>query len=152
PDNEGRVEEDGEHYKELLESVRALRTVYQRLHVVPHGSGYMLVDGEHRWRAAGDAGLSTVPCDVWPPGTTRADVLNAGLLLNAEGKKKAYGPVHTARALRELKNAFGLTQEEIAARNAIPRDRVADYLTILSSSDYLLNAFEKNSVPLRICV
>src|SRR5262245_49488904 len=30
PDNEGRVDEDGEHYKELLESVQALRTVYQR--------------------------------------------------------------------------------------------------------------------------
>jgi ParB-like chromosome segregation protein Spo0J len=38
-----------------------------------HGR-YTIVDGEHRWRAAGQLGMADVPCVVVPKGTTQEDM------------------------------------------------------------------------------
>ena len=51
-------------YAELLAEVKHLGRVPKPVVVRPNGDDYEIVDGEHSWRAAKDANLSVVSCEV----------------------------------------------------------------------------------------
>ncbi|MFB3882450.1 MAG: ParB/RepB/Spo0J family partition protein [Armatimonadota bacterium] len=73
---------DAESYPKLVESVRE-KGILEPLKVMPDPEGegrFILVDGYHRWRAAGDLGLEEVPCEVWDISPEEAKV--RGLQLN----------------------------------------------------------------------
>jgi ParB family chromosome partitioning protein len=50
--------------KELTREVKARGYVIHHLVVRPAGGEFVILDGEHQWRAATAAGLATVPCQV----------------------------------------------------------------------------------------
>jgi ParB/RepB/Spo0J family partition protein len=73
---------DAESYPKLVESIRE-KGILEPLKVMPdpeHEGHFILVDGYHRWRAAGDLGIEEVPCEVWDISSDEAKV--RGLQLN----------------------------------------------------------------------
>jgi ParB/RepB/Spo0J family partition protein len=73
---------DAESYPKLVESIRA-KGILEPLKVMPdpeQEGHFILVDGYHRWRAAGDLGIEEVPCEVWDISPEEAKV--RGLQLN----------------------------------------------------------------------
>jgi ParB/RepB/Spo0J family partition protein len=51
-------------FAELVAEVRHLGRLPKPVVVRPHCDGWLIVDGEHGWRAAREAGLAKVPCEV----------------------------------------------------------------------------------------
>ena len=73
---------DAESYPKLVESIRE-KGILEPLKVMPdpeQAEHFILVDGYHRWRAAGDLGLDELPCEVWDISPEEAKV--RGLQLN----------------------------------------------------------------------
>ena len=73
---------DAESFPKLVESVRE-KGILEPLKVMPDPEcegHYLLVDGYHRWKAAGELGIEEVPCEVWDITPEEAKV--RGLQLN----------------------------------------------------------------------
>jgi ParB family chromosome partitioning protein len=148
PDPSNRSIKDDEDLRALVDSIRVLG-ILSPLHVRARADeSYDLIDGERRWRAATLAGLSKVPCEVWPEGIDPKSVLVAGIVLNEQ--RKAHSCIHVARRLREIKNTYGLTAEGLSAQVGIPLDRVKTYSALFGASDFLLSFFEESDVPLKV--
>lgn len=95
-------------------------------------SGYTLLAGERRWRAAARAGLHQLPAIV------RNDLDDAqaallGLIENLQ--RESLGVVDTARGLQSLCDAHGLTHDAVAERIGKSRAYVTNYLRILNLAE-----------------
>ena len=112
---------------ELAESIRE-HGIIQPLIVTRAGSGYTLVAGERRWRAARLAGLRTVPALV--KDTSPQQLLELALVENLQ--RQDLGPLEEAAAYRQLLDEHGLTQEDVARRVGKSRSAVANSLRLLN--------------------
>jgi ParB family chromosome partitioning protein len=114
---------------ELEELTRSVERhgVVQPLVVRPAASGYQLVTGERRWRAAQRAGLSTVPCLVRE--TTDAETLQVALVENLQ--REDLNPMDAARGYHQLVEQFGSTQEQVAGIVGKSRSAIANTLRLL---------------------
>lgn len=83
------------------------------------GTGYQLVAGERRWRAAQQAGLERVPAVVQD--YDDQEMMEAALIENIQ--RDDLNAVEEAKAYDRLINQFGLTQEALA--EALGKSRVA---------------------------
>ncbi|MBM2809544.1 MAG: chromosome segregation DNA-binding protein [Chloroflexi bacterium] len=91
-------------------------------------SGYTLIAGERRWRAAKLAGLATVPALVKDVSPLAA--LELALVENLQ--RADLSPIEEAAAYRELIDGHGITQEQVGARIGRSRVSVANRLRLLS--------------------
>lgn len=112
---------------ELADSIRQ-HGILQPLIVTRSGSGYTLVAGERRWRAARLAGLSTIPALV--KDTSPSQLLEVALVENIQ--RQDLGPLEEAAAYKQLIEDLGLTQEEAARRVGKSRSAVANSLRLLN--------------------
>lgn len=117
---------DPEALAELAASIRA-QGVLQPVLVRPSGSGYELVAGERRFRAAGLAGLSQIPALIRPLGDEGS--LQVAIIENLQ--RADLNPIEQAAAFQELGQRFRLTQEQIAERTGKERATVANFLRLL---------------------
>src|SRR5690606_29130015 len=60
--NPNRMTDD--EFAELVAEVRHLGRLPKPVVVRPNGDGYVIVDGEHGWRAAQEVGLPEITCEV----------------------------------------------------------------------------------------
>jgi len=111
---------------ELAASIRA-QGVLQPVLVRPLGSGFELVAGERRLRAATLAGLTHLPALVRP--LTDEASLQVAIIENLQ--RSDLNPVEQAAAFQELGQRFRLTQEQIAERTGKDRATIANYLRLL---------------------
>lgn len=111
---------------ELAASIKA-QGVLQPVLVRPAGSGYELVAGERRLRAAALAGLTHLPALIRPLGDESA--LQMAIVENLQ--RADLNPVEEAAAFQELAQRFRLTQEQIAQRSGKDRATVANSLRLL---------------------
>lgn len=101
--------------------------VLQPLLVRRISSGYELISGERRWRAARLAGLQKVPVEVLD-----VDEVQGRLMALVENlQREDLSLLEEAEAYRQLVTDHGLTQEEVAARVGKDRSTVANALRIL---------------------
>ena len=111
---------------ELAASIR--RTgVMQPILVRPRGQGFQIIAGERRWRAAQEAGLSTVPVTVRD--VPDREMLELALVENIQ--RQELTALEEAQAFQKLQAEFHLTQEEIARRVGRERSTVANMLRLL---------------------
>ncbi len=113
----------------LSEMVASIRTsgVIQPVIVRRHGSGYQLIAGERRWRAARLAGLERIPAIVRE--ATDAQSLELALIENL--LREDLNSMEAAEAYQKLLAEFGWTQEELAQRIGKDRTSIANSLRLL---------------------
>lgn len=109
----------------LAESIRVLG-VLQPILVRATDSGYELIAGERRWRAAKRAGLQTIPALV--RNAEDATSLEQALVENLH--RQDLNPLEEAAAYQQLIEDFGLTQERLAERIGKSRSTVANLLRL----------------------
>jgi ParB family chromosome partitioning protein len=115
-----------ERLDELAESIRHLG-VLQPLLVRAGKSGYEIVLGERRYRAARRLGLEKVPVQIVDADDERS--FQMALVENIQ--REDLGPLEEADAYRRLVEDFGLKQEQVAKRVGKDRSTVANALRIL---------------------
>ena len=123
-----RVHFDEESLSELTASVQQIG-VLQPVLVRPSqsGTGYELIAGERRWRAAGRAGLSTIPALVRR--TDDLAVVEQALVENLH--RADLTPLEEAAAFQQLIDDFELTHEQIADRVGKSRSAITNTLRLL---------------------
>ncbi len=107
-----RTEFDPKAVSELAQSIRE-KGILQPISVRRFGSGYQLIAGERRLRAAKQAELQVVPALVMDIGTDQ-DMIELSLIENIQ--REDLNPVEEAKAYRMLIEECFLTQEEVAER------------------------------------
>jgi len=121
-----RQQFDDTELEELASSIRA-NGLLQPIVVRAKGAEYELVAGERRLRAAQRAGLQEIPAIVRQVGDHEA--LELALIENLQ--RSDLNPIEEARAYERLRDEFGLTQEQIAARVGKRRSTIANALRLL---------------------
>src|SRR3989338_1136617 len=114
--NQPRKSFDSNTLSELTASVKS-SGVIQPVIVRRQGTGYQLIAGERRWRAASLAGLDRIPALVRE--ATDAQSLELALVENL--LRDDLNPIEEAEAYQNLLTRFGWTQEGLAQR--IGKDR-----------------------------
>lgn len=99
--------------------------------VAGHDGIYEIIAGERRWRAAKIAGLATVPVMVRE--MNDQEVLVVALMENLQ--REDLTPMEEALGLQQLKDEFGLSQEDMAGRLGKSRSAVANTLRLLALPD-----------------
>lgn len=124
--NQPRVHFDEESLAELTASIQQIG-VLQPVLVRPIGDGFELVAGERRWRAAGRAGLVTIPAIV----RTADNLASVEQALVENLHRDDLTPLEEAAAYQQLIEDFGLTHEDVAARVGKSRSTVTNTLRLL---------------------
>ena len=123
-----RREFDESELDSLAASIRQYG-VLQPLLVVPEESGYRLVAGERRLRAARRAGLADVPVTLHDdPGAQ--DSLALSLIENIQ--RHDLNALEEAEAYRRLVDEFQVSQEDLAHRVGRTRAHVSNTMRLLS--------------------
>lgn len=129
---------------ELAESVRQ-HGVLQPLSVQKAGSGYVLVAGERRLRAAGMAGLTKVPCIL-----VRVSPRDSAVLALVENLQRCdLHYLDEAAAIARLISAYGMSQEEAARRLGRSQSAVANKLRLLRLSGECAEALRRYNLTER---
>lgn len=125
--NQPRRTFDEEALGELAASIRELGVV-QPLSVRDMGDGtYQIIAGERRWRAAGMAGLSSVPAYVRK--ASDSEVTEMALIENIQ--REDLNAIEVALAFRNLIDTYNLTQEKLSERLGKKRATIANHLRLL---------------------
>ncbi len=101
-------------------------------------SGYEIVCGERRWRAAQRAGLHQVP--IFVRELNEQSAFEAALVENLQ--REDLSPTETARAYQRLADEFEMTQEAIALRVGKSRSAVANVMRLLQLPSDILEMIE----------
>jgi ParB family chromosome partitioning protein len=118
---------DEEAMGELVESIREVGLLQPVVLRSLEAGRYELVMGERRWRAALQAGLTTIPAIVRD---TRDDaMLRDALLENLH--RSDLNPLEEAAAYQQLLDDFGCTHDELALRIKRSRPQISNTLRLL---------------------
>ena len=90
-------------------------------------SGYELIVGERRLRAAKRAGLATIPAIIRE--SDDSESLREALIENIH--REDLNPIELAEAFRELLEELGLKQEALAERLGVSRSHIANTIRLL---------------------
>ncbi len=115
-----------ENLADLSRSIRE-QGIIQPLLVRPVDTGYELVAGERRLRAAGMAGLEQVPVVIKE--LTDDRMLEMSIVENIQ--REDLNPMEEAEAYQRLMTEFSLTQAKVAERVGKSRPAVANFLRLL---------------------
>jgi ParB family transcriptional regulator, chromosome partitioning protein len=122
-----RVDFPEESLAALARSIREVG-VLQPVVIRARDSGYELVAGERRLRAARLAGLATIPAIVREGDDSES--LREALIENIH--REDLGPLELAGAFQELLEELGVTQEIVAERLGYSRAHIANTIRLLS--------------------
>lgn len=126
--NQARKHFDQDSLSELANSIRE-SGIIQPLVVRPRGSGYELIAGERRWRAAQIAGLHEVPAIVRSD-LTEDECVVFGLVENLQ--RESLAPVDAAMGIQRLCDVSQLTHLEVGERIGKSREYVTGFLRLLN--------------------
>jgi ParB family chromosome partitioning protein len=115
-----------EQLQELVGSIRE-KGILQPLIVRRSGSGYELIAGERRWRAAQKAGIKEVPIII--KDVPESELLELSLIENIQ--RENLNPVEEAEAFKGLMDQFHLTQEEISKQVGKDRTTITNAIRLL---------------------
>lgn len=101
---------------------------------------YELVAGERRWRAAGLAGLTTIPALV----RDVSDEESSALALVENVQREDLNPVERARAFKRLCEAFAMSHADLAQRLGLDRSSVANMIRLNELEEAILDLISRN--------
>ncbi|HET7580531.1 MAG TPA: ParB/RepB/Spo0J family partition protein [Bacillales bacterium] len=109
--------------KESIETHGVLQPIIARRSI----KGYEIVVGERRYRAAGEAGLKTIPVVIRD--FNEQKMMELALIENLQ--REDLNPVEEAQAYQKLMEGLQITQEELAKRLGKSRPHIANHLRLL---------------------
>ena len=115
--------------EELAASIRSTGVLQPVVVSRVEGSGYVLIAGERRWRAAQRAGLERIPAVVRESSGGNDNLLALALIENVQ--REDLTPIEEARAYQQLRSELGLAQEAIATQVGKDRSTIANALRLL---------------------
>jgi len=121
---------DQQELEDLAESIRA-NGVIQPIIVRPAGTGFELIAGERRFRAARLASLTVIPALV--RSASDEQLLELSLVENIH--RSDLNPIERGKAYQNYLSTFSLTQTEAAERLGENRSVIANYLRLLDLPD-----------------
>ncbi len=127
--------------EELASSIREYG-ILQPLILRRSDSGYQLVAGERRLRAAKKIGLETVPAVV-------RDILDDRLMeiaLIENIQREDLNPVEEAKAYDILMKEYHMTQEVLSEKLGKSRSQIANYIRLLQLKSYALRLLEEGKI------
>ncbi len=138
-----RREMDNEALEELANSIRA-QGVMQPIVIRPVESGYEIIAGERRWRAAQLAGLDAIPAVI----RDVPDEAAIAMALIENIQRENLNPVEEAVALSRLQQEFELSQQEVAEAVGKSRSAVANLLRLLNLCDEVKTFLERGDIEM----
>ena len=126
---------------ELVASIREVG-VLEPLLVRREPTGFQIISGERRYRAAVEAGLEEVPCIVLD--VDDAQVLTIALIENLQ--RKDLSPFEEAEGLRALVDRFDYTHEEVAKKIGKARTSITETLSLSEIPKELRQQLEEADV------
>lgn len=117
---------DASRISDLAESIR-IHGMIQPIIVRPKESGFEIVAGERRWRAAKEAELKTIPCIV----RELTDRENMLLAIIENMQREDLNPIEEALAFRSMMTQYNLTQEEVSRSVGKSRPYITNALRLL---------------------
>jgi len=132
---------DGAKLDELAASIKE-KGIIEPLIVRKGESGYELIVGERRWRAAQRAGIKEVPVIVREVSTGEA--LELALIENLQ--REDLNPLEEAEAYKRLMEEFHHTQEELAKRIGKDRTTVANAVRLLKLPEEIKASLSDESI------
>ncbi|HPQ43609.1 MAG TPA: ParB/RepB/Spo0J family partition protein [Syntrophales bacterium] len=119
---------DGKEQKNLVASIKK-NGILQPIVVRKIESGYEIIAGERRWRAAQAAGLIDVPIIIRHDAQD-LDVAELSLVENIQ--RERLNPIEESEAYQTLMQKFHLSHDEISARVGKDRSTVVNSLRLLN--------------------
>ncbi len=130
---------DQDALNDLVASIKE-RGVIQPLLVRKVDSGYQLIAGERRFRAAQEAELDEVPALVMD--VSDQDAVEITLIENLQ--REDLNPIEEAEGYQSLVDRFGMTQEHIAERVGKGRATITNVLRLLTLPDSVQRMLAEN--------
>ena len=118
---------DEEPLNELASSIK-LHGVLQPILVVEKNGRYLIVAGERRFRASKIAGLKEIPCIV--ANFNDSEIKEISIIENLQ--RKDLTPIEEAKAIKQLIDEFGWTQDIVAERLGKSRPAITNTLRLLN--------------------
>lgn len=140
--NQPRKVFDEEKLQELAESIKAHGILQPLIVNEKADGGYTLVAGERRLRAAGLAGLVTVP--VLVKSLPDREKLEVALIENIQ--RADLNPIEEGFSYKRLIEEFGLTQQEVADKVGKSRPAVANTIRLLDLPEEIQTALVEGKV------
>ncbi|MFR0881434.1 MAG: ParB/RepB/Spo0J family partition protein [Oscillospiraceae bacterium] len=132
---------DDESISALADSIKE-HGILQPILVRPYGSGYQIVAGERRWRAARMLGMSEVPVQI----KELSDLEAMQLALIENLQRENLNPVEEAKGYSELVESYGMTQEEVAKTVGRSRSSVANAMRLLALPEEIQEMLENGDI------
>lgn len=139
--NQPRKVFDEAALQELAQSIKNYGLI-QPLVVRQKGSGYEIIAGERRWRAARLAGLRDVPVIIRE--YSEQEVAEIALVENLQ--REDLNPVETAQAYQTLLSEYGMTQEELAKKVGKSRSVISNSVRFLKLDDIVKDMLATGSI------
>ncbi|MFZ7119734.1 MAG: ParB/RepB/Spo0J family partition protein [Eubacteriaceae bacterium] len=130
-----------EKLSELAQSV-SLHGIIQPIVVSKYMSGYQIIAGERRWRAAMIAGLKKVPVVIKT--ISDKEVMEIALIENLQ--REDLNIIEEAVAYKELINKFDITQNEISQRIGKSRVAITNTLRLLQLPEEVQKKIKENLI------
>jgi ParB family chromosome partitioning protein len=129
---------------ELKRSIQE-KGIIQPITVRRHGTGYQLISGERRLRAARDAGLGAIPAYII---AVRSDEEMLELALVENLQRERLNPIEIAISYRRLIEECSLTQEDVSQRIGKDRTTVTNFLRLLRLPAEIQQALRKGDLTM----
>lgn len=118
---------DEESLRELASSIREIGIIQPITVRRLNGDTYQLITGERRYKAAGLAGMDTIPAYIRT--AEDHDLLEMALVENIQ--REDLDSIEVAISYRRLLEEIGLTQENLSERVGKKRSTISNYLRLL---------------------
>lgn len=138
-----RREMESEALEELANSIRA-QGLMQPIVIRPVETGYEIIAGERRWRAAQMAGLTAIPAVI----RDVPDEAAIAMALIENIQREDLNPIEEAIALQRLQQEFELSQQEVAQAVGKSRSAVANLLRLLNLCDEVKTYLEHGDIEM----
>lgn len=126
---------------ELASSIK-IHGIIQPLVLTKTGNRYMIIAGERRWRAAQIAGLKTVPAVV--KNYDSKQIREIAIIENLQ--REDLNPMEAARAIKQLMEEYGWTQEIVADRLGKSRPVIANTIRLLNLEPEVIEMIERGKL------
>ncbi|MEK3941307.1 MULTISPECIES: ParB/RepB/Spo0J family partition protein [Bacillus] len=134
---------DDDALSDLKESIQQ-HGVLQPIIVRKSIKGYDIVAGERRFRAAQQAGLTTIPAIV----REFSETLMREIALLENLQREDLSPLEEAEAYASLLDHLSVTQEELAKRLGKSRPHIANHLRLLTLPDEVQKLIEDGTLSM----